>query len=92
MTKHELANLLAVQSNITQQEAYKQIEQIFILIANSIQQDEVVKIRNFGTFRLTKHKAKQLIHPVTKQKNTIPQRNVITFTISRALRNKLNRN
>lgn len=90
MTKRELANILATQENITQQDAYQYIERLFGIIADTIEQGKDVKIRGFGTFRLAKHKEKQLVHPVTKEKSIIPQRKVITFTVSRSLRNKLN--
>lgn len=90
MTKRELATMLAEKENITQQDAYRYIERIFDIITNSMEHGNDVKIRGFGTFRLAKHKEKRLVHPVTKEESTVPQRNVIAFTMSRSLKSKLN--
>ena len=67
-------------------------EHIFDIIKNGLIKDGVFKITGFGTFKVLLKKERFGINPKTKVKYPIYERKVVTFSPSKIVKKKLNRN
>lgn len=69
---------------------YKQIyDKIFRGIAESLIKGEKVKIRNFGTFKITNYKERNGRNPKTGESIRIPAKKVIKLNVAKELRNEI---
>ena len=64
-------------------------ETIQILI-NTLKNDEIIKIDNFGTFKKIKKKKRFGRNPKTKVEYEIKSRNIVSFKASDILKKKIN--
>ena len=64
---------------------------IFDIIIEGLQTSNVVKIHNFGTFKLNKKNSRIGRNPKTKEEYIINSRYVVTFKASKILINNLNK-
>tara|TARA_S200000501_G_scaffold26515_1_gene22836 strand:+ start:90 stop:386 length:297 start_codon:yes stop_codon:yes gene_type:complete len=67
-------------------------EHIFDIIKNGLHKDGIFKITGFGTFKVLCKNARLGINPKTKIKYPINKRKVVTFSPSKIVKKKLNRN
>ena len=67
-------------------------EHIFVIIKNGLLKDGIFKITGFGTFKVLSKKERIGINPKTKIKYPINERKVVTFSPSKIVKKKLNRN
>ena len=67
------------------------VNDIFDLIIEGLQSSNVVKIHNFGTFKLNKKNSRIGRNPKTKEEYIINSRFVVTFKASKILLNNLNK-
>ena len=70
----------------------KIFEHIFDIIKNGLLKDGIFKIAGFGTFKVLFKKQRLGMNPKTKIKYPINERKVVTFSPSKILKKKLNRN
>lgn len=89
MNKQEMVNLLAKTNHITKAEALRRIDEIFEFIMLHLEADSIVKIRNFGTFKVSVRAEKRFVNPKTNEELVIPETKVPLFTPSEALRNRI---
>ena len=68
------------------------VNDIFDIIIEGLQTSNVVKIHNFGTFKLNSKKSRIGRNPRTKEQYNISSRNVITFKASKILLKYINNN
>lgn len=60
-------------------------------INKAIKKDEKVKISSFGTFKVINKKARMGRNPKTKEAAEISARKVVSFILSKGLREKINK-
>ena len=67
------------------------VNDIMEIIIEGLQSDNIVKIHNFGTFKLKNKKSRIGRNPKTKEKKIISERKVILFKPSKELKKKINK-
>ena len=76
--------------NFLNKDLNKIIEIILKEIKNSLNRNEGVELRNFGTFRTTIQKASIRRNPKTGEKVNVPKKRTIKWKMSKDLFKKLN--
>ena len=76
--------------NFLNKDLNKIIEIILKEIKDTLQRDEGVELRNFGTFRTNVQKASIRRNPKTGEKVSVPQKRTIKWKMSKDLFKKLN--
>ncbi len=66
------------------------VNDIIDIIIQGLQRDKIVKIHNFGTFKLNSKNSRIGRNPKTKVEYNIPSRNVISFKASKILLKYIN--
>ena len=74
MEKPELISAVAKAAEISEEDATKIIDAFVTEIKNGLSNGEKVSISGFGTFLLSKRRAKKFINPKTKQIHQIPEK------------------
>lgn len=70
---------LAKQRSITQAEAKQQINDVLSLIVDGLTIDQSVKLKGFGTFKISSRKSKKLRDPKTQEWRQIPAYKIPVF-------------
>ena len=68
------------------------VNDIIELIIDGLERDKIVKIHNFGTFKINNKNSRIGRNPKTKEEFNISSRNVITFKASKILLKYININ
>ena len=93
MVKSELLQELCNQNpQLIRKDIEKILKVIFSEIIQALSKGENVEIRGFGTYKLTKKKARIGRNPKNSQLVQIPQKNAIKWKMSKTFFNKLNKN
>ncbi len=74
MEKPELISAVAKETGIAEDEATKIIDAFVAEIKDGLSKGEKVTITGFGTFLLSRRRAKTFINPRTKQTHQIPEK------------------
>lgn len=90
MSKQDLIDAVADKCDLTKDKAKTAVEAVMESIAKSMKDGEDVRIPDFGTFKVTKRKARDGINPLTKAPLHIPASNVAKFTPAKKLKELLN--
>ena len=77
--------------NFLNKDLNKVIEIILKEIKNSLNRNEGVELRNFGTFRTTIQKASIRRNPKTGEKIYVPKKNKVRFKMSKKIRQLINK-
>ena len=89
MNKADLINDVAkVVGN--KKKAQEAVDSVFSGITKALKKKETVTLVGFGTFKVSKRKARTGRNPQTGEAMTISARKVLTFTPSRILRDGIN--
>ena len=91
LTKEILAENINRQFGLTKSFSEKLINSLIFHLTNTVKTDKILKIKNFGTFRILNKKERIGRNPKSKEKFVISKRNVIVFKTSKSLNNKLNK-
>lgn len=86
MTKVELIGKMAVDSKISKAAAGKALEAFLDGVKKALKKDEKVTLVGFGTFSVSKRKARKGRNPRTGKEIKIPARKVPKFTAGKALK------
>jgi nucleoid DNA-binding protein len=89
MTKAELVNKMAAASGVTKVAAEKALHGCLASIRGSLKRGEAVTLVGFGTFKVSRRKARKGRNPRTGQLITIAGAKVARFRPSQALKNAL---
>ena len=90
LTKKEIINSIYMQLGFSKKVAENILEDLLEIISDSIYNNKILKISNFGTFFLKRKKKRVGRNPKTKEEKMIKERNVITFKPSAELKNYIN--
>ena len=91
VTREDISNYLNTEFGLSKFDCNNLLKEIIEEVIDGLIKDGIVKIHNFGTFKL-KHKNQRIgRNPKTKEEVMIQARNVITFIPSKKLLNKINK-
>ncbi|MBD3313668.1 DNA-binding protein HU [Candidatus Woesearchaeota archaeon] len=82
MNKAELVEAVAKNTELTKVDAQRALETILSNVVSGAKK-EPVQLVGFGTFKMSKRKARAGINPQTGDKIKIPARTVMTFKASK---------
>lgn len=91
ITLSDLIDLLAEQAGIPTSEAEGFLRTLFDTITETLFKDEVVKIKDFGTFKLTLIQARESIDVNSGEKIEIPAHNRLSFSPATTLKEIVNK-
>ncbi len=86
MTKTQLIDAVASNSSISKMAAAKVVDSIFTGITKALKKGDKVTLVNFGTFSVTKRKARKGRNPQTGAEISIPASKTPKFTAGKALK------
>ena len=90
ITRDDIAEYINNEFGLTKKDCNNLVNDIIEEIIEGLNEHNIVKIHNFGTFRLRRKNARVGRHPKTKEEVIIGPRNVISFLPSKHILKKLN--
>ena len=87
----ELARMLSSKHNMSQADAENFVRFMFAVVGDGLEQEKLVKIKSFGTFKMGSVKDRESVDVNTGERIVIEGRNKINFTPDNALRDFVNR-
>lgn len=90
MKKAELVEAIAAKAGLTKADANRALEATFEVITKALKKGERVPVAGFGTFNVTKRKAREGRNPQTGATVKIPARKAVTFKAGTALKDAVN--
>ena len=89
VTKSDIVDHLHATLGLNKTESKELVESFFHEIAQSLLDDEEVKLSGFGNFEIIKKKARPGRNPKTGEAVTVSARKVVTFRAGQKLRSKV---
>ena len=90
LSRDEIAEAMKAEFGFNRKLCLDIVHDIIDIIIEGLQSDKMVKIHNFGTFKLNSKNSRIGRNPKTKEVYTISGRNVITFKASKILLKYIN--
>ena len=90
MTKQDLAKDLARKAGISVQQAAIDIEALMGVMNNTFVEGKSVYLRGFGTFKVTKQKAKKARNISTGETVMVPERTTVKFIPAKTIKEAMN--
>ena len=90
ITRDDIAEFINNEFGLTKKDCINLVNDIIEEIIEGLNEHSIVKIHNFGTFKLRRKNARIGRNPKTKEEVMIPPRNVISFLPSKHILKKLN--
>ena len=92
ITRDDIAEFINQEFGLTKIDCNHFVNDLIEEIISGLISHKLVKIHNFGTFKIKNKKERIGRNPKTKEDVMIPSRNVISFTISKNSLNIINKN
>ncbi len=89
MNKADLISLMAENAEITKAQAGEALNTFCEAVQKTLKKGDKVTLVGFGTFSITKRKARVGINPQTKAKIKIPAKKVVKFKAGKELAEKV---
>ena len=90
ITRDDIAEFINNEFGLTKKDCNNLVNDIIEEIIAGLKEHNIVKIHNFGTFKLRRKNARIGRNPKTKEEVMISPRNVISFLPSKHILKKLN--
>ncbi len=90
ITRDEIANAINQEFGFSKKECLDIVNDIIEIIIIGLINNGIVKIHNFGTFKLKRKKSRLGRNPKTREEFVINDRNVILFKASKKVLKNLN--
>ena len=90
ITRDDIAEFIFNEFGLTKKDCSNLVNDIIEEIIEGLNENNIVKIHNFGTFKLRRKNARIGRNPKTKEEIMIAPRNVISFLPSKHILKKLN--
>lgn len=90
MKKAELVEAIAEKAGLTKADATRALDATFETITKALKKGERVPVAGFGTFNVSKRKAREGRNPQTGATVKIPARKAVTFKAGTALKDAVN--
>lgn len=87
----DLVDILSRKKDISKKDAERFLRELFALIVEVVAQKQLIKIKNFGTFKLVVINARKSVDINTKEDIEIPAHYKLTFTPDKHLRDSVNK-
>ena len=91
ITKEDIDNFINSEFGLTRKDCNNFVRDIIEEIILGLKKDNIVKIHNFGTFKIRNKKSRLARNPKSKVEVMIPSRNVISFKPSKHVLKKINK-
>ena len=92
ISRDDIANTINKEFGFSRKECLDIVNDIIEIIIFGLETKGIVKIHNFGTFKLKRKNSRVGRNPKTKEEVMIDVRNVITFKASKNILNYINFN
>ena len=92
INKNNLSKIMSSKIGISEEYSKTIINDLTYILINIIKDNELLKVKNFGTFKVFKKKSRTGRNPKTKEIFEINSRKVANFSASIYLKNKINQN
>ena len=86
MTKKQLAENVALEMNISYEDASKYVDAIFDIIKQSLAKGDKVQLIGFGTFEVRIHHGRTFFNPSTGQKHVVEDSKLPYFKVGDVLK------
>jgi integration host factor subunit beta len=90
MTKAELVEQVASQSDLTKKDAEVIVQTVLDSITESLQRGEKIELRGFGSFRIRSRSSRQGRNPKTGNGVNVPAKNVPYFKPGKEIKDLIN--
>ena len=90
ISRENIADSIHKEFGFSKKECLDMVNDIVEIIINGLQKQGIVKIHNFGTFKLRKKNSRIGRNPKTKEEVIIQDRYVVSFKASRRILSSLN--
>ena len=90
MKKAELIEAIAQKAGLSKADANRALDATFEVITKALKKGERVPVAGFGTFNVSKRKAREGRNPQTGATVKIPARKAVTFKAGTALKDAVN--
>ena len=90
ITRDDIANYINNEFGLAKSDCNDLVKDIIDDIIVGLKNNEIVKIHNFGTFKIRKKNARKGRNPKTKEEVIISPRKVISFIPSKNILRKIN--
>ena len=87
----QLISMLAASSGKPKKQAEAFLKAYFSTITSALEDHDVVKIKDFGTFKVNRVEARKSINVATGEENRIPPHYKIVFTPTKSMADKVNK-
>ena len=91
ITREDIADFINNEFGLTKKDCNNIVKDLINEIIEGLIKNQIVKIHNFGTFKLRKKNARIGRNPKTKEEVMISPRNVISFTPSKKILKEINK-
>ena len=91
LTIQDIAKVLVEKSGLTQKEANKFATEMFSIIQQRLEEDELVKIKGFGTFKIINVEARESVSVRTCERVMIDSHAKVTFTPDTVMKELVNK-
>ncbi len=85
ISREEIADAMKNEFGFNRKQCLYIVNDIIDIIIEGLQCDKIVKIHNFGTFKISNKKSRVGRNPKTKEEYNITSRNVVTYRASKIL-------
>ena len=92
LTKDDLSMHINNEFGLTRKDCNEFVKSIIEEIIVGLKNDQILKIHNFGTFKVTKKKSRIGRNPKTMEDVMISERNVLKFKPSKMILDHINKN
>ena len=90
ISREDIANSINNEFGFSRKECLDFVNEIVDIIIDGLEKSEIVKIHNFGTFKLKNKNSRIGRNPKTKEVVIIKNRKVVTFKASKNILNYIN--
>ena len=90
LTKKDLVNSVYMQIGFSKSISENLIDDFLTITIENLQNEKKLKLSKFGTFSIRNKKSRIGRNPLTKEKKTISQRNVVLFKASKEFKDLVN--
>ena len=91
LNMQDIAKLLVAKNDISKEEAESFLVGLFSLIEKGLSVDELTKVKDFGTFKLTHIQERESVDVNTKEKIIIPAHRRVSFAPAQLLKSLVNK-
>ena len=92
LTRKDLINSVYMQIGFSKNISENLIDDFFTTITENLKNEKKLKLSKFGTFSIRSKKSRIGRNPITKEKKTISERDVVLFKASKEFKDLVNSN